>query len=236
MPGSSTADAPHHTFYHRDLVVSNAQRHGVHRVVESGARRNQVKSAHAFVGTPPHLGLERDMRYLRRDLYLEPPPWNGINLLRIQHAHDKFRHGHCWQFAIYTIVFYAYGGFEGLACARIRSLAHLCDCSIVSREEKLSGFSVDSMRTWKLSGFSVDSMQSWEAERLPCGQHANLEAKRVLIMTSQWYGLIWRLGIPVCEVPSGRVGIPLCSRTPAGTSCTVSLCAVSVLLSSLVRV
>jgi hypothetical protein len=39
---------------------------------------------------------------------------------------------------------------------------------------------VDSMRTWKLSGFSVDSMQSWEAERLPCGQHANLEAKRVL--------------------------------------------------------
>jgi hypothetical protein len=161
MPGSSTTDAPHRPFNHRDLVVSNAQRHGVRRVVESGARRKQVKRAHAFVGTPPHLGLERDLRYLRRDLYLEPPPWNGINLLLIQHAHDKFRHGHCWQFAIHTIVFYAYGCFEGLACARIRSLAHLCDYSIVSREEKLSGF-------------SVDNMQSWEAERVLREQHAKL--------------------------------------------------------------
>jgi hypothetical protein len=204
MPGSSTTDAPHRPFYHRDLVVSNAQRHGSHRVVGSASRRD-VKSAHAFVGTPPHLGLERDLRYLRRDLYHESPSWDGINLLRIQHPHDKFRHGHCWQFAIHTIVFYAYGCFEGLACARIRSLAHLCDCSIVSREKKLSRFLVYSMQTGELNGFIVDSM------------HA-------------------KLGIPVCGSPNGLAGIPLYSRTPVGTSCTVSLCAVSVLLSWLVLV
>jgi hypothetical protein len=120
-------------------MVSNAQRYGCHRVGGSTSRRD-VKSAHAFVGTPPHLGLERDVRYLRRDLYLESPSWNSINLLHIQHSHDKFRHGHCWQLAILTIVFYAYGCFEGLAGARIRSLAHLQDCAIVNREEKLDGF------------------------------------------------------------------------------------------------